>query len=158
MYCSVRKVLVPEVNPETRFDCCPIHCEATVARIYPHILRSMINEDITIVNFFKFKSLSSWLSSVCQELDSEHMSLLLLVEVQRLLSRKILMCSLSLWSAARSLLPQGNRYSQLLAVTCGQLSWHTCHIFSLLKWTEQKNPWQDWKCWEMYGHNSRISR
>lgn len=59
MDCNRRNVLVPEVNPEVRFDRCPIHCEATVAKILTGVLKSIIHEVTKIVNFFKLQSLNS---------------------------------------------------------------------------------------------------
>jgi hypothetical protein len=53
MDCNRRNVLVYEVNPEIRFDYCPIHCEATVAKILRGVLRSRIHEVTKIVNFFE---------------------------------------------------------------------------------------------------------
>jgi hypothetical protein len=74
---------VHEVNPEIRFDHCSLHREATVAKMLPVPLKSVLDEVVKIVNFVKSRPLNSRLfSALYQEMGSEHVSLLLSTEIK----------------------------------------------------------------------------
>jgi hypothetical protein len=72
------KAKVREVNPEIRFDHCFLYREATVAKMLPILLQSVLDEVVKIVNFVKSRPLNSRLFSVpCQEMGSNQIFLLL---------------------------------------------------------------------------------
>jgi hypothetical protein len=82
---------VREVNPETRCDHFPIHCEAIVANTLPGVLKNMLAEVVKSVNFFKWQPNKFMDCSIlCQEVSSESISLFLLTEVQRMSCGKVL--------------------------------------------------------------------
>jgi hypothetical protein len=77
------KTKVHEVNPEIRFDHCFLHREAIFAKMLPVLLQSVLDELVKIVNFVKSWPLNSGLfSALCQEMGSDHISLLLLTEIR----------------------------------------------------------------------------
>jgi hypothetical protein len=83
------KAEVGEMNPEMRFDHCFLHREAIAAKMLPVPLQSVLDEVVKIVNFVKSRPLNSRLFSVlCQEMGSDHISLLLHTEI-RWLSRGV---------------------------------------------------------------------
>jgi hypothetical protein len=81
------KAKVRDVNPKIRFDHCFLHREAIVAKMLPVPLQSVLDEVVKIVNFVKSRPLNSPLfSALCQEMGSDHISLLFHTEI-RWLSR-----------------------------------------------------------------------
>jgi hypothetical protein len=68
---------IKEVAPDAKFVHCSIHREAVAARKMPAILKTVLTEDVKVVNFIKSRATNSILFSIlCNETGSEHDKLL----------------------------------------------------------------------------------
>ncbi|XP_023226698.1 zinc finger BED domain-containing protein 5-like [Centruroides sculpturatus] len=108
---------VREINSNIRCDHCLIHREAIVAKSLPPSLKVVLDEVVKVVNFVKSRPLNSRLFSVlCQEMESEHTTLLLHTEVQWLSRGKVLTRILELKDEVRALLTvERHEYADLFA-------------------------------------------
>jgi hypothetical protein len=76
-------VRIKEVAPHAKCVHCGIHREALAARRIPAILKTVLAEDVKVVNFIKSGAMNSRLFSIlCNEMGSEHDKLLLHIEVR----------------------------------------------------------------------------
>jgi hypothetical protein len=105
------------VNPEIRFDHCFLHQEPIVARILSVSLQSVLDDVLKIVNFVKSVPLNSrFYSALCQEMGSDHISLLLHNEIRWLSRRKLLSSVFGFHDGLRTFLISHNyEYATLLS-------------------------------------------
>jgi hypothetical protein len=103
------KAKVREVNPEIRLDHCFLYQEAIVAKMLPLSLHSVLDEVVKILNVDKSQPLNSRLfSALCQEMGSDHISLLLLTEIRWLSRGKSLSRVLGFYEELRTFLISHN--------------------------------------------------
>lgn len=108
---------VREVNPNLRTDHCLIHREAIVAKSLPSPLKIVMDEVVKVVNFIKSRPLNMRLFNVlCQEMGSEHTTLLLHTEVRWLSRGKVLTRMFELKEEVLAFLTiEGHEYADLFA-------------------------------------------
>jgi hypothetical protein len=103
------KAKVLETNPEIRCDHNFLHREATVAKMLPVPLQSLLDKAVKIVNFLRFRPLNSCLfSAVCQEMRSDHIPLLSPTEITWLSRGKSLSRVFELHDELRTFLTSHN--------------------------------------------------
>jgi hypothetical protein len=113
------KAEVREVNPEIIFDYYFLHLEALVAtyKMLPVPLQSVLHEDVKIFDFVNSRPLNSRLfSALCQEMGSDHISVLLHTEIRWLSRGKSLSTVFELHGELRTFLISHNyEYAALLS-------------------------------------------
>ena len=102
--------LVKQQNPAIQVTHCCIHREALITKVLPEELSETMKHCIDIVNFIKGRALNSRIfSSLCEEMGSEHQSLLYYTHVRWLSWGKVLARLLELrHEVSQFLLSQNN--------------------------------------------------
>lgn len=123
---------VCEVNPNLRTDHCLILREAIVAKSLPSPLKIVMDEVVKVVNFIKLRPLKMRLFNVlCQEMGSEHTTLLLHTEVRWLSRGKVLTRMFELKEEVLAFLTiEGMSMRIYMQMMNGYLSWDIFPIFS----------------------------
>ena len=84
-------VKIKAVAPEAQFIHCNIHREALVTKSMPERLKNVLDQAVKVVNFIKSRALNSRMFAIlCQEMGSEHETLLLHTDVRWLFRSRVL--------------------------------------------------------------------